>query len=72
MKCPWCGSTDVTCDTVDVGVGEMQSGPYGCENCHAVQLDMWPGSGVSALEATVDELRVGWARGEQSPEKPIS
>lgn len=23
---------------VDVGVGEIQSGPYGCENCHAVAV----------------------------------
>ncbi len=36
MKCPNCGE-ECTCDTVDVGVGEMQSSPYGCKNCGWVQ-----------------------------------
>lgn len=39
MKCPYC-SCEMTCDTVDVGVGEMQSGPYGCENCRAVAVSL--------------------------------
>ena len=37
MKCPYC-QHEMVCDMVDVGVGEMQSGPYGCENCHAVAV----------------------------------
>lgn len=37
MKCPYCG-TEMECDTVDIGVGEQQSGPYGCPRCHAVQV----------------------------------
>jgi len=32
MTCPQCGEA-CTRDLVDVGVGEMPSGPYGCENC---------------------------------------
>lgn len=32
MKCPNCGE-QCERDMVDVGVGEMPSGPYGCENC---------------------------------------
>ncbi len=31
MKCPVCGS-DCEADFVDVGVGEIQSGPYVCQN----------------------------------------
>ena len=36
MKCPKCGY-EMTCDTVDIGVGYQQCSPYGCENCHYVE-----------------------------------
>ena len=36
MKCPYCGA-EATCDTVDIGVGEIQCGPYGCDYCEASQ-----------------------------------
>jgi hypothetical protein len=29
MKCPRCGAP-AECDTVDIGVGEQQTGPYRC------------------------------------------
>lgn len=32
MICPKCGC-ECTRDTVDVGVGEVPVGPWGCENC---------------------------------------
>ena len=38
MKCPYCGSKNIACDEVDIGVGMQQCGPYGCENCHAVEM----------------------------------
>lgn len=38
MNCPNCGE-ECACDMVDVGVGEIQSGPYGCENCGWVEPD---------------------------------
>jgi hypothetical protein len=36
VKCPRCGEE---CEqaTVDVGVGEVPVGPWGCENCHWVE-----------------------------------
>lgn len=34
--CPYC-QTICECDLVDVGVGFVQSGPYHCENCGAVE-----------------------------------
>ena len=36
MICPNCGE-ECTRDMVDVGVGEIPSGPWGCENCHWVE-----------------------------------
>jgi hypothetical protein len=35
MKCPKCGE-ECTRDMVDVGVGEIPSGPWGCEDCQWV------------------------------------
>jgi hypothetical protein len=32
MKCPKCGE-ECERDMVDVGVGEIQSGPWGCPDC---------------------------------------
>lgn len=39
MTCPLCGSPNFDADFVDIGVGEIQCGPYGCPDCHAVQVD---------------------------------
>ena len=47
MKCPRC-SEECEQATVDIGVGEISVGPWGCENCHWVlgvpeeELDPWP------------------------------
>jgi len=38
VKCPFCRSTNVEADHVDNGVGEERCGPYGCEDCHAVEM----------------------------------
>lgn len=36
-KCPYCQS-EMTCDTVDVGVGHVQCGPYCCDSCGASEI----------------------------------
>jgi hypothetical protein len=36
MKCPRCGE-ECERPMVDVGVGEIPCGPWGCENCHWVE-----------------------------------
>lgn len=59
MKCPYCGSENVTCDTVDIGVGYQQCGPYGCDVCHAVEIS----SAAEAETATEEERKIGWFRG---------
>lgn len=35
--CPYCGAT-TTCDTVDVGIGHVQCGPFWCQECGASQI----------------------------------
>ena len=37
MKCPYC-QAEMTCDTVDVGVGYVQCGPYCCDSCGASEI----------------------------------
>lgn len=70
MNCPYC-DTLMVCDTVDIGVGEQQSGPYGCENCHAVQMGYemhTPGARDEAYakgEIDVDELLTGVYKGRK-------
>ena len=34
-RCPFCGSTHVGSETVDVGVGSIACGPTGCYDCYA-------------------------------------
>jgi len=59
VKCPWCGSSNVSCDMTDIGVGEQQTGPYGCEDCHAYQMR-------SDEEPSTDfELHTRWREGEK-------
>ena len=57
MNCPKCVKQNLQCDTVDVGVGEIQCGPYVCPpdegGCGWVQpncmdeffIDLCPGCG---------------------------
>lgn len=37
MKCPYCGLL-MECDTVDIGVGFAQCGPYYCDGCGASEI----------------------------------
>jgi hypothetical protein len=37
-RCPWCGSTQLYAEFVDIGVGSMQVTPYECCSCDARQF----------------------------------
>lgn len=65
MNCPYCGHLMV-CDEVDIGVGFQQCGPYGCDNCHAVEI-VRPYPRDPAFEATLDEdeRRTGCYKGDR-------
>ena len=57
LRCPWCYSTHVSAEFVDVGVGMMQCSPYGCDDCHSYEIrdrEKRPG----------EKLRSGWREGE--------
>jgi hypothetical protein len=54
--CPYCGSTNINCEFVDIGVGEIQCTPYGCENCFAVQINPYDES----ARPDEEEKRIGW------------
>jgi hypothetical protein len=41
MKCPKCGTECEPYAEVDIGVGVMQGGPWGCPACHWVEPDEW-------------------------------
>jgi hypothetical protein len=60
--CPYCGSP-CDCDLVDVGIGNVQCGPYFCENCQASQIGPNDNN-----EATEEEQRIGW----YGPGRPVS
>ncbi len=59
--CPYCGYDKCVADWVDIGVGNQQCGPYGCENCYAVQINPFDFDGEKLNE---DEKRTGWHRGK--------
>lgn len=52
--CPYCGYDKCHADFTDIGVGYQQTGPYGCDNCHAVEI------GPNDDDATEPEKKVGW------------
>lgn len=56
VKCPYCGSSNVEADFVDIGVGMMQCGPYCCFDCHAYQLS----PEERQRDVTEEEYHVGW------------
>lgn len=61
MKCPWCGSTNVEADWVDIGVGSEQAGPYMCHDCQSTQMN--PYHEEDNKNATQEELDMGWWKG---------
>jgi hypothetical protein len=56
INCPYC---DEPCEapTVDVGVGEIQCGPYGCDLCESVQIGPFD---KPDRPLTQKEKDVGW------------
>jgi hypothetical protein len=59
MNCPYCGNK-TECDMVDVGVGNVQCGPYHCEHCLSVQMS----PDEDRTNATEEERTNGWWVGE--------
>lgn len=59
--CPYCGEI-MECDTVDVGVGCQQCGPYYCMNCHASEIHP-----SDTLELDDDEKLTGYYKSRISP-----
>jgi hypothetical protein len=68
MICPYCGGT-MECDEVDVGVGVQQSGPYGCSNCHAVQV-RWEDRNAPELDEEEKKFQV-WKGRNPDPKEYI-
>lgn len=64
MPCPYC-EAPMECDTVDVGVGFQQCGPYHCDACGASEIGPEACAGAALDE---DERRTGfYKRGRVSP-----
>lgn len=65
VPCPYCKEA-CECDWVDVGVGEIQCGPYFCENCGASEI----GPEHDKVKSTLSEFenKCGW----YAPGKPVS
>ena len=51
-NCPICYA-----EFVDVGVGNIQSGPYLCEECHAIQISPYD---YDEKNLTEEEKHTGW------------
>ena len=59
--CPYCGSI-MECDTVDIGIGYQQCGPYHCEDCGASEIHH-----TDTLEIDEDEEMTGYYKNRISP-----
>jgi len=57
MKCPDCGTECEPYAEVDIGVGVMQGGPWGCPACHWVESE----------DGGVRELEEGWDYPDSDP-----
>lgn len=57
MTCPWCGSADVDCPMVDIGIGEQQVAPATC-GCGASQF--YCHDAETKARATEEEWKRGW------------
>lgn len=54
-RCPYCGAL-CCADFIDVGVGNIQCGPYHCEGCGASQIGPYD----ERRELSPEEERAGW------------
>ena len=63
VRCPYCGGK-CECEKIDVGVGEVQGGPYCCNVCFSFQIH--PDDTMSGTDVTDEERRIGWVKGGKS------
>ena len=54
LACPQCGA-DCERDMIDVGVGEMPAGPWGCPECHWVQRELYDVAAMLVPPETNDD-----------------
>lgn len=57
QSCPYC-STEMECDTVDVGVGLAQCGPYYCGNCGASEIGPEGRGGTGLIDSEERERKI--------------
>lgn len=62
VACPYC-EMPMECDTVDIGIGYQQCGPFHCYDCGASEIG--PHDNASDLDA--DEQRTGFYKSRISP-----
>jgi len=60
--CPFCDSTRVDAEYVDIGVGFQQVTPYTCLDCDSQQMNPYHDNS----RATEEERRFGWWKGPDS------
>jgi hypothetical protein len=65
MKCGWCGSDNLSCEYVDIGVGRQQVTPYECISCGAVEMSPDHFSNPDH-EIDDEDRRRGWYAGPDS------
>lgn len=65
MKCGWCGSENLTCEFVDIGVGQQQVTPYECISCGATEMSP-DHFGNPDHEIDAEDKRRGWYAGPDS------
>jgi hypothetical protein len=58
-SCPYCGN-EADADFMDNGVGMERVGPWGCDKCHAYELDPFL---QDVSKATPEEKERGWWKG---------
>ncbi len=65
MKCGWCGSENLSCEYVDIGIGRQQVTPYECISCGAVEMSPDHFTNPDA-EVDPEDRRRGWYAGPDS------
>ncbi len=68
MNCPYCGG-DADCETVDVGVGNIQCTPYICENCWSEEIS--PYANLKDSKISAGEKYFGWYLHPDFPDQEI-
>lgn len=66
-RCPKCGTRLEPYAEVDIGVGTLQSGPWGCPACHWVEPQEPMPEMVERCEATMALLKCSQPSGHDGP-----